>query len=402
MFDFARTREGAVKIRVSGGWIERFINRCLIAEFCLWQIETEGKSTVLWMRLSDFRRVRPIARESHVRVKVIARHGCPFFVRRWSHRKGLVIGPILFMIAIYTFTLFVWQVEVIGNHTIDSETILALAREEGIYVGAMRSSIEPREAEQAILANCGALVWCGVRQESSRIILEVVEKTPHRSEADAVGDIVARTDGVLTELIVLSGTAVKKVGDTVKAGDILILGIEPRYDMAESEIDVNAPRTIGAKGIARARVWYEGYGEASLETMRGERTDKSAYGIVVQAGEDSFAWQSEDISGFGLYETEKKMVKWRNQLFPVEIIIHIYYECEPITEPIAAEDAIAAAKEKAWQSLADEIPKDAEVKEKRIDVVSEESDHVVRVRARVETCEEIGIYPNQITAETEE
>lgn len=402
MFDFGRFREGAVKVRVSGGWIERFINRCLAAGFRLWQIETDERVTTMWMRLDDFKRVRDIAADSRVQIEVIARRGCPFLVRKVLKRKGLIIGPMLFLLLIYVFTLFVWQVKVVGNHAVDSDEILALASENGVYVGALRSSVEPREAEQTILANCGRLVWCGVREEGTRIVIEVVEKTPRRAEADCVGDVVARTDGVLTELIVLSGTAAKASGDTVKKGDVLIFGVDPRYGEVTDSIDADAVRSIGAKGIARARVWYEGYGEASLETMKGERTDRTIYGVSVQAGEYAFDWQSAEISETALYETEKKMVKWRNQIFPVEIITHIYYECEPVGVPISEAEATRLAKERAWQSIAEQIPKDAEVKVRRDDIVSEAAASVVRVRALVETVEEIGISPNSAKTETEE
>ncbi len=402
MFDLGRYRDGAVKVRISGGWIERFINRCLAAGFCLWNIKTDGHFTTLWMRLDDFKRVREIAADSHVQVQVIARRGCPFLVRKLFKRKGLIVGPILCAVLIYLFTLFVWQVEVVGNHTVDSNEIFALARENGIYVGALCSSVEPRNAEQAILANCGRLVWCGVRQEGTRIVVEVVEKTPRRAESDCVGDIVARTDGVLTELIVLAGTAAKASGDTVKKGDVLIRGVEPRYGMVEDDIDADALRTIGAKGIARARVWYEGYGEAPLETMKGERTDRAIYAVSVRAGEYVFDWQSRERSENAIYETEKKMVKWRNQIFPVEIITHIYYECEPIGVPISEEEATRLAKKRAWQSITEQIPKDAEVKVRRDDIISEASASVVRVRAIAETVEEIGIGPDSAKTETEE
>ena len=402
MFDIRRYREGAVKVRISGGWIERFINRCLAAGFCLWHIKTDGRFTTMWMRAEDFKSVRDIASDSHVQVEIVARRGCPFVVGRLLKRKGLIIGPMLFFMLICFFTLFVWQVEVVGNHTVGREEILALAGENGIYVGALRSSVEPHETEQAILANCGRLVWCGVREEGTRIVVEVVEKTPRQADADCVGDVVARTDGVLTELIVLAGTAAKVSGDTVKKGDVLIRGVEPRYGMDADDIADDALRTIEAKGIVRARVWYEGYGEAPLETMKGERTDRAIYAVSVRAGEYAFDWQSEELSETAMYETEKKMVKWRNQIFPVEIITHIYYECEPIRAPISEEEATSLAKKQAWQSIAERIPKDAEVKVRRDDIVSDPSASIVRVRAIVETIEEIGVGPDSAKTETEE
>lgn len=402
MFDIGRFREGAVKVRIAGGWIERFINRCLAAGFCLWHIKTDGHFATMWMRAEDFKRVRDIASDSHVQIEIVARRGCPFLVGRLLKRKGLIIGPMLFAMLIYLFTLFVWQVEVVGGHAVAQDEILALANENGIFVGALRSSVKPHEAEQAILANCGRLVWCGVREEGTRIVIEVVEKTPRRADADCVGDVVARTDGVLTELIVLAGTAAKTSGDTVKKGDVLIRGTEPRYGEEVGDIDADALRTIGAKGIVRARVWYEGYGEAPLETMKGERTERTIYAVNVAAGAYTFDWQSEALSETAMYETEKKTVQWRNQIFPVEIITNIYYECEPIGVPISEEEATSLAKQRAWQSIAEQIPKDAEVKVRRDDIVSEPSASIVRARAIVETIEEIGIGPDSAKTETEE
>ncbi|MBQ5587782.1 MAG: sporulation protein YqfD, partial [Selenomonadales bacterium] len=144
------------------------------------------------------------------------------------------------------------------------------------------------------------------------------------------------------------------------------------------------------------------YGEAPLETMKGERTDRAIYAVSVRAGEYAFDWQSEELSETAMYETEKKMVKWRNQIFPVEIITHIYYECEPIRAPISEEEATSLAKKQAWQSIAERIPKDAEVKVRRDDIVSDPSASIVRVRAIVETIEEIGVGPDSAKTETEE
>lgn len=397
MFEYKKRYGGAVKICVSDGWIERFINRCLQEGIALWQIETDGKVTTLWLRLADYRRLRPIVRDSHVRIRITARRGCPFVVRRIRRRKGLVIGPILFGLLFYVCTLFVWQVEVVGNHTVETEEILALAKAQNISVGAWRSSVRARQAQEAIVANCGQLVWCGVYQEGSRVTIEVVEKTQRHTDTRKGNSVTAGKDGILTELIVLRGTAVKAVGDTVKQGEVLIEGVEPVYDGEDSK----KVRPVGARGIARARVWYEGYGKVSLETIEKERTGNTAYGLTIQAGETVFDWQSEKISRFTLWETEKTTWQWRNQIFPVEIITDIYYECEPIAKTLSVEEATALAAEEAWQSVAQRTPKDAHLKDKRLDVLSDTSAGMICTRAWAETEEEIGVYSDGIS-ETDE
>lgn len=399
MFE-GKLREGAVRVRASGGWIERFINRCLQEEITLWQIETNGEDTLFWMRLSDYCRVRPIAADSRVRLRIVERRGCPFVLRKLRHRKGLVIGPILCGVLLYLATLFVWQVEVVGNHTVQAEDILQLAKEENIYAGAWRSSIQSRKAQEAIVAKCSSLVWCGVHRDGGRVTIEVVEKTKHRTDISENGDIVARQDGILTELIVLRGTAVKAVGDTVRAGETLIAGYESVAIDSEQD-DEMARQAVGAGGIVRARVWYEGYGRVQRETIRKERTGREGYGFSVQAGDTHWTWQSEKISRFASYETDKTVWQKRNQFFPVEIITNIYYECEPIREVLSEEEAMALAKQKAWDSIAQKIPKDARIRDRKTEIMEDASTDAICVRAWIETEEEIGSYSNRVSEVTE-
>lgn len=396
MFEWERYRQGTLRLRVTGGWIERFINRLLLAGIGLRQIQTDGKATFFWVKLGDYRRLCTIAKDSRVRVRIVEKRGCPFVAWRLRKRKGLVIGPLLFGVILYLCTLFVWQVEVIGNRTVETDKILALAKEEHITIGALRSAIRTRDAQEAILAGCGQLVWCGIRQEGARVVIEVVEKTPRRSNADVIGDLTAGKEAVITELIVLRGTAVKAVGDLVQKGEVLVAGIEPN-DTEEDAVDPETTRTVGASAIVRARVRYEGYGEASLETIRPKRTGNTAYGLTICTGERVLDWRSEAIEGFRLWETDKTAWQWRNQFFPVEIITDIYYECEPITEVISVEEARAIATEKAWQAITEKIPQDAQITDRTIETVQDESAKCVQARAVAETEEEIGIYPARVS-----
>lgn len=385
-----------VKARVTKGWIERFVNRCLQEEIALYRIETDGKDTLVWLSLSQYRRACAIAADCHVRLRIVKRYGCPFVWRKIRRRRGLLIGPILFLLLVYLSSLFVWQVKVVGNHTVAEDEILALARRENVCVGALTSSIQEAEAQEAILANCGQLVWCGIHREGSRVTIEVVEKTRRRTQVKKCGDIVARRDGVLTELIVLRGTARKKVGDTVRQGDVLIEGIETYEEEAfDGAAYAGEGQAVAARGIARARVWYEGYGEARLETIQKERTGNEAYGLMIRAGDAIWQWKSEKIKQFALCETDKTVWQWRNQFFPVEIITDIYYECEPITEVLSGEEASALACEQAWRALTVKIPQDAQMKDKRLDFLSEPSSGIVRVRSWIETQEDIGVDANE-------
>lgn len=391
MIEWNRYRQGMVRLCVTGGWIERFINCCLASGMVVWQIRTDGRNTLFWMRIEDYRRIRPIARISKVRVRIVARKGCPFLWHRLTKRKGLIVGPMIACTILYLCTLFVWQVEVVGNRIVDAEEIYELARAENIYVGALCSAIRPREAQEMIVANCGQLVWCGIHREGTRVVIEVVEKTLRRTSGEGVGDIVADKSGIITEMIVLRGTGMVAVGDTVSEGAALIAGREPNYGEERAEIET---KPVRAKGIIKARVWHEGCGKASVATVRRSLENCSAYSVTVRLGEWDFSWQSDSISQFALWEKDKRIWQWRNQIVPVEIITDIYYECEPITEADAWEEAKTIATEQAWQSVANQIPKDARICDKRIEIAEDTQARIVEVRTFAETEEEVGILVN--------
>lgn len=47
------------------------------------------------MSVSDYRRVRPLARKARVRMRVTKRRGLPFAVRKYRGRLGLFVGAAL-------------------------------------------------------------------------------------------------------------------------------------------------------------------------------------------------------------------------------------------------------------------------------------------------------------------
>ena len=76
----------------------------------------------------------------------------------------------------------------------------------------------------------------------------------------------AKKSGTITKIIAQNGTAVVNIGDTVKAGDILIKGImEGKY---------TEPRRVHGLGIIEAEINYEKTKEVFFEKEEYIETGK--------------------------------------------------------------------------------------------------------------------------------
>ena len=78
---------GYVKIRVEGLSTERFINLCSRNNIYIRGLAPSGNGYEMYLALSDFRKIRPLAHRSHTRIRVTGRYGMPFSLFRWRHRK---------------------------------------------------------------------------------------------------------------------------------------------------------------------------------------------------------------------------------------------------------------------------------------------------------------------------
>ncbi|SDF06157.1 sporulation protein YqfD [Sporomusa acidovorans] len=388
---------GAVKIRISGTMPERFINLCITEQILLWGITKTDKDLVAWIGLHDFFQIRPLVLASRTKVKVLAHRGLPFMAKRIKKRKVLMFGCVLFLALLYTLTSYVWFVEVKGSKNVPEQTIRDVAEQYGLKPGAGKERINLKAIEREIMLNVPEVAWVGIDFTGTRAVIEIVEKTMPKQENKAPAHIVAAKDGVITEIIALAGQAAVKNGDTVKKGDVLIKGLAPEPAPAATDSQppiINAPRElVRAKGIIKARVWYESYAETELTQTTMTRTGNMQMCMKMKIGDTEIAFNDVPEPPFQEYETEiigKQLPLWRNSEFPVESTIKIYHEINSNLIEKPFEQARDEAHAKAVQAVQDIIPEAAQILSRNYEVIKTPEDNIVRVKVNVETIEDIG------------
>lgn len=394
---------GNITILVRGENPEDFINMAVNQGINIGNVYRQKNGEIfLQVRLDSVKNLRPIARKTGCRFEIYEREGLPFLLVRIRRRKLLILGCLIFLIFFYVLSSFIWFIDVTGNSYISSADLLTIAERTGLKRGTLKWEVNPGLIEKSIKEQLPAVSWVGVYIKGTRARIEVVEKTQIKERNNEPAHVVAAKAGLIEEILVLQGHPVVKEGDTVVEGQVLISGIVPSPEQpAEAKVaeqksqkPLQEPAYVCAEGIVRARRWYEGYGEAQTKETGNRLTGQIITRVCMKIGDREIILIGPRNIRFVSYSEEssvKRVPHWRNLNLPVELIIVKYYEKENYTILRNHEEARMLAGKIALTGAEQQLPAGALILNKRIEeLVINNPEDLVRVRAFVETLESIG------------
>lgn len=396
---------GYVTLLVRSDAPEKLINLAAGRGILLWDVQMPAEGQVFFkIRLSAVKPFKHIARKTGSRFEIYERRGLPFFLARLKRRKALVAGGAFFLLAIYFLSSFIWFIEVSGNQRIAKYDIIKAAEAAGLGRGTPRWKLNVGAVEKGIQEQLPVLSWVGVYIRGTRAEIKVVEKTLAEEKEAGFSHVVAAKAGLVEDVLVLKGHPAVKKGDTVAPGQVLISGIVPPPETAAPEKEgaekeakpaPPEPAYVDARGIVRARVWYEEYGEAPLVEKGKRYTGRVVTKLWIKIGEKEIILKGPPEVPFALYQQErftKKVPEWRNLRPGVELITLKYRELQDYTITRSRAQAIQLAKEKALAGIRQRLPKNAIILRERVEeLVVNQPENVARVRAYLETLEDIGV-----------
>ncbi|MBQ7218873.1 MAG: sporulation protein YqfD [Ruminococcus sp.] len=221
-----RFLRGYVCFTVSGRFPERFINISLRNGIRLWGVEGRGDVLSASMYCRDYLHIRRYARASGVRLRITRRKGLPTMLRRYSDRAGLVIGAVAFVLTIFVMSLFIWTIDIVGLDTVSESEMRAMLRENGMYIGAFKPSVDYESVSRAILLNDSRVGWMAINVTGSYASVELKEETPSPEVVDtAPCNVKASRDGRLLRVEAKNGTIVQVEGSGIVDGQLIISGV---------------------------------------------------------------------------------------------------------------------------------------------------------------------------------
>ncbi|MFA7147650.1 MAG: sporulation protein YqfD [Syntrophomonadaceae bacterium] len=389
---------GTIKVALKGKNQEKIINMASSRGIYIWDIKKSGDDLNFKVRTSGLKALQSISEENGYDLDVTEKQGLPFYRNLFRRRLGFFTGALIFVLALYIMSSFVWFVEVNGNKKVETSKIILTAAKHGVYQGAAKWNFSRIEVEEAMLRDLGELSYVKLDIRGVKARIQVVEKILPKTDISGPCHIVATRDGVIEEVLALEGQASVKTGDVVKKGDILISGVvfpekSPYIVSSEEEEKEEEPEqeayTVRARGQVKARVWYEGYGECRLHEEKLVLSGRKLSKIYIETPWKTFFVKGQREKTYPLYEQEvkKRIVKsppGEFGFFQVEL-----KEKTKKTRDFTAKEAVKIAREQAMKTLVRKMGKNPKISESRVDILSRPSDPILRARISVETIEDI-------------
>lgn len=313
--------KGWIEFSASGKFPERLLNICSRCGIILWNPRPENGGLSASCSLSDYRKLRIVARKARIKAKIVKRHGFPFLTARYKSRIGLAVGAAVGIVLLLVLSNFIWSVSITGTQSVSDTRLLKALAENGVEVGAYKNNLDVKRIKRDILLEIDEIGWLSVNITGSSVSVEVREKVqkPEINKIETPCNIKARCDGVITEINAKSGETLVQKGSGVASGDLLVSGA--LISKLETVRYVHADAEVFADVISHKELYlptqYEYY------SLTENKADRSRVEFLWLELPYSFSFSSYDNSA---YSQSSRNVCVNGVFLPIQLKTETAYE----------------------------------------------------------------------------
>lgn len=376
---------GYLKISVEGYYIERFINICKTNNITIWNLKrNENIELELNVRISEFKKICKVAKQTRCKVKIKRKKGFPFLIHKYKKRKIFVLFLLIMIMLITLSSNFVWNVEIKEENGQQLENIQEDIKKAGLETGKLKNNINMKEIINKIRLERKDIAWVGIELKGTNAIVKIVkaDEKPEIVAQDEYCNIVSNKSGIVTKISAQNGTANVKVGDTVKEGDILINGwLEGKF---------TGVRYVHAKGEIEAKVWYTKSKKVSYSLTQTQETGniENKYAIKINNFRINLLKKLSKFEIYDTIETENKFKLFSDFYLPISLIKTTNKELKNVQKKYNLEEAKALGIQELEQELDEEIENKEKIINKNINTYEKQDG--VEVYVTYEVLENIG------------
>ncbi len=265
---------GYVLVEINGFAPERLLNLLIKEEIVIWDVKQTENGYSFNIGRKNLINIKPFLQKTNIKLKIIKKYGLPFIFRRNKRRAAFALGSLIFIVIIYTLSLFIWEVNVTGEDHLIAEEILKYIENNYIPLGTLKSDVDCAELENKLRNDFPEISWISCELKGTGLTISLEEGIPpaKNENNNITGDIIAVKNAKITKMITRQGTPIAKVNDKVKKGDILISGTIYIYDDNNEIMETNY---IPADGDVYGKTSYKYNDYIDLSYYEKEYTDKS-------------------------------------------------------------------------------------------------------------------------------
>lgn len=382
---------GIISVLLPGNNPEKIINMALSRGIIITDLKQQPDGMHFKIRSSAFSALKSIAEENGYGLEIVDKRGLPFYKAILKRRMGFIVGGIIFILSLYLLSSFVMFIEVSGNENVNSTRIMQSAARHGLQPGAPKWTFSRSDIEKNMLVEIEELSYVCVEIKGISASIKVVEKVLPKEEITGPCHMVACKDGVINEVLVLEGQSRVAAGDVVARGDVLISGIvTPETNPYMPADTVYLPYAVRARGIVKAQIWYEGYGECHLrEVIFQEGKTETAHRLKTPWGKVALSRNQQ--SGFEYYSSKKYNRHFKTPWGRLTYEKELRQEKIRVVAEYSERQGIEIARQKAMQELQKKLKNNKPVGKPKMDILSSPSEPIIRIKLIVETSENIAV-----------
>lgn len=357
------------RVKISGVNLNRLYKECQKNNISLFDINRINyKNIEVDIDKKDLAKVKQICKEQNYSIDTLKSFGLVKLFSQLKSRIGIIVGCFIFIFLAILNSFFVWDIKVYGNSRIETSQIISILNKQGIQVGKTFAKFDSNLLENSILNQLEDISLCSVVKKGNCIIINIKEKLEASAEVSASNDVVAEQNMTIKSINVIQGTALKKAGDSVKKGEVIVAGYFE---------DINGTRrNCKANAVVSATTWFtstETYQKiANKKTRTGKKCVESYFSIFklklpISKKQNSF-------KNFDSEENESYV--FVNNILPVKKITKTFFEVEitPVKQDFEKdkESVVQRCKENAIKS----VPQNLKV-ERTFETIAETEDAFV-------------------------
>lgn len=305
-----------ITILIEGVNIKRLLKNIIKNDIEIFNLNQNNyKSIEITINAKKYNKIKLLL--TNFRYKTIKNTGLSFVKQFSFSHLGIIIGFVAFLMLLFLNANFVSTIYINGTERINNNEIVSFLKSKNIKTNTFFTSFDNEELEAELENKFTDISFCSVIRKGTNIIINIKEKLYAEDILESF-DIISQFNGQILSLSCNQGTPLVKVGDSVKAGEILIAGyIE------------NGDTKVNCKAIGKVtmKVWYTSSYEFFNEEIKKVKTNK----VIVNSYYKIFNTTikiKEKKPDFNYEKETSEEYLFKNNILPIKIYKEKFYEIQ--------------------------------------------------------------------------
>lgn len=355
-----------IKLLIEGVNLKRLLKNIIKNDIEIYNLNfISHKKLEINIKANKLNKIKPLLKD--YRFQTLNYYGVSFVKKYSILHFGLIIGFILFGFILFFNSNYLSNIVINGTNRIENTEIIAFLKEKNIKANTFFTSFNIDELELELESKFKDISLVSVIKKGTNVIINIKEKL-YADEILSSQDLISAVDGQIIKIELKQGTLKVKVGDSVKAGDVLI----------EGKIDNNGEKVnCKAIGTITMKVWYKESFVFENETIENVRTGNKIENVYYKIFNKTFKIKEQQ-NVFENYDMQiKERYLFEYNILPIKIYKEIFYE---IKENVKKNDFSLqkdAIIEMVTNNALKKVPVNIEVIDKIINISETETGKIV-------------------------